>query len=715
MGLLERRTQDALIRLSLSSDNLTRALDIGNTAFRENVALNKEAAIFFEALASKMKTLRNVFTNAAAILGKAFGPVILEIIDTLSAFGLKLQDFAKRMADLPIATKKWIVTLLAALIALGPLLIGLGSFVLIIGAGAGVLGNFIKVMGKLKPAIRALKFTALFTNPFGLAVLAIGLVIAALFKFRNEMITVGENSARVRDFILVVWDEILIAITFVANGIVAVWDKAVLLVGLIWQDLTGVVLAEADTIKLIFKSVGNAVIQSFQIAGLFVTSVFKIMFGVVNKFVEATVDVFFNLLDAFELLKAGKFTEALDAVFGADAKVVNPFEDVPGQFKTALADARAIMTADPIGDVADAWAEKASSRMARTMKAKIKMEAPASEGLKADLKVASEVVKKAGPELGTAFNDLFIKGMQNALAEFAKEAKDVAQLTEDAFKNAFDTIETSLLDFIETGKFNFKDFAQSIMREFNKIVIKSILGDLALKLQGKDSEPGGFLAGIAGLFGGGSGSGGAGAFGVSGGQIGPAEAGFGQAGGLIGPAEASKGTSGVIMAVTDGTAKIGEFFRGLGTKFTDNLKNLGGLFMDGLKGLGTLLTAGAEGAGSVIKGILGVLSAAGAEGGISDQLLGTKRVPLAAFANAKKFAQGGVTSGSDRIPALLSRNEAVVPLSRNRAIPVEGMSGGTTNITFNIETRDAESFKQSRSQMLARLGLDVARARRRTQ
>ena len=117
----------------------------------------------------------------------------------------------------------------------------------------------------------------------------------------------------------------------------------------------------------------------------------------------------------------------------------------------------------------------------------------------------------------------------------------------------------------------------------------------------------------------------------------------------------------------------------------------------------------------MIKGIPGVLSAAGAEGGISDQLLGTKRVPLAAFANAKKFAQGGVTSGSDRIPALLSRNEAVVPLSRNRAIPVEGMSGGTTNITFNIETRDAESFKQSRSQMLARLGLDVARARRRTQ
>jgi hypothetical protein len=295
----------------------------------------------------------------------------------------------------------------------------------------------------------------------------------------------------------------------------------------------------------------------------------------------------------------------------------------------------------------------------------------------------------------------------NALSAYAEEAADVAKLTENAFKNAFDTIETSLLDFIETGKFNFKDFAQSIMREFNKIVIKSLLGDIALKLQGKDASPTGFAAAIAGIFGGSGGS--TGAFGVAGGQIGPeAPAGLGENAAVAG--------NSIVTAVTDGTAQIGDFFSGLGTKFTDGLKGLGGLFMDGIKGLGSLLGAGAEGAGSVIKSILGIFSSAGAEGGISTQLLGRKMVPMAAFANAKKFAQGGVTSGSDRIPALLSRNEAVVPLSRNRAIPIEGgPSGGVTNITFNIETQDAESFQQSRSQMLARVGSAVAIARRRTQ
>ena len=64
---------------------------------------------------------------------------------------------------------------------------------------------------------------------------------------------------------------------------------------------------------------------------------------------------------------------------------------------------------------------------------------------------------------------------------------------------------------------------------------------------------------------------------------------------------------------------------------------------------------------------------------------------------------------------MLSRNEAVIPLSRNRAVPIEGNVGGDTTVNINVQANDVESFKQSQSQMLARFGNSVIKARRRTQ
>ena len=55
----------------------------------------------------------------------------------------------------------------------------------------------------------------------------------------------------------------------------------------------------------------------------------------------------------------------------------------------------------------------------------------------------------------------------------------------------------------------------------------------------------------------------------------------------------------------------------------------------------------------------------------------------------------------DEVPAILQRGERV--LSRRE---VAAGIGGAPNITVNINTRDAESFRQSRAQVAA----DIARA-----
>lgn len=71
----------------------------------------------------------------------------------------------------------------------------------------------------------------------------------------------------------------------------------------------------------------------------------------------------------------------------------------------------------------------------------------------------------------------------------------------------------------------------------------------------------------------------------------------------------------------------------------------------------------------------------------------------------RQFAEG--TPNTSGIPAILHDNEAVIPLSKGRKVPVE-MSGKNdrpgarvVNVTQNIQTPDADSFRKSRDQIAA--------------
>lgn len=132
-----------------------------------------------------------------------------------------------------------------------------------------------------------------------------------------------------------------------------------------------------------------------------------------------------------------------------------------------------------------------------------------------------------------------------------------------------------------------------------------------------------------------------------------------------------------------------------------------------VKELVSLLGGNVSGSGAGgfdLGGIVAGLFGAGAEGGYSESLPGRQAAPLSAFRHAPHFAQGTVnTSG---IPAVLHPNEAVIPLSKGRKIPVEmgENGGGGTHISmpqvFNISTPDADSFRKSRDQVAA----DMAKA-----
>jgi hypothetical protein len=120
------------------------------------------------------------------------------------------------------------------------------------------------------------------------------------------------------------------------------------------------------------------------------------------------------------------------------------------------------------------------------------------------------------------------------------------------------------------------------------------------------------------------------------------------------------------------------------------------------------LTRGMGGPGMGVPGAM--------EGGITGSFVNRYNVQPSAFMGAPHYAEGTAnTSGGH--PAILHDNEAVIPLSRGRKVPVEltGMSsnangGVTVNNHFNISSPDADSFRKSRSQIATDLHAAGARS-----
>jgi len=81
-------------------------------------------------------------------------------------------------------------------------------------------------------------------------------------------------------------------------------------------------------------------------------------------------------------------------------------------------------------------------------------------------------------------------GVQRGLAEYADGAMNAAALAEDAITNGFKGMEDALVEFVKTGKFEFSDFADSVISDLARIAIQqSITGPLA-------SAAGGFLSNL---------------------------------------------------------------------------------------------------------------------------------------------------------------------------------------------------------------------------
>jgi len=164
----------------------------------------------------------------------------------------------------------------------------------------------------------------------------------------------------------------------------------------------------------------------------------------------------------------------------------------------------------------------------------------------------------------------------------------------------------------------------------------------------------------------------------------------------------------LVSAFTSAENAIGEFvktgkldFRSLVTSLLADMAKLSARKFI----LGPLANA-LSGALGNLGGIFApVLHAGGMVGGSAPQ----RMVPAMAFASAPRVHSGGWAGlRPDEVPAILQKGERV--LSRHEASQYG--AGGSQNITINIQTRDAESFRQSRTQVSADIARAVAMGRR---
>jgi hypothetical protein len=93
-------------------------------------------------------------------------------------------------------------------------------------------------------------------------------------------------------------------------------------------------------------------------------------------------------------------------------------------------------------------------------------------------------------------------------------------------------------------------------------------------------------------------------------------------------------------------------------------------------------------------------------GGVVGAGAPSRRVSPMLFASAPRYHGGGIAGlMPDEVPAILQRGEIVIP--RDQAQQRGSTSAPVINMT--IVTRDAESFRQSRGQIMGELAVSLAR------
>lgn len=229
LGISEIRMRDALLRAAGASDLLARSLDIGTTAWEENTALTREAEQRYATFASQMTIVWNTVKDLGITVGTALMPVMLSALEVFKGWIPVLASAAQWFADLSPGLQKVVLGFAGLLAAIGPLLLVFG-----------VLASSVSAVIAIWPVLVA-GFT-LITGPIGLAVIAIVALVAAWYKWGDDVKRiVGETVAAVKTWLVDNFGPIIESTKALFHSLGALFEIVGKLIGAVVEKVYGAV------------------------------------------------------------------------------------------------------------------------------------------------------------------------------------------------------------------------------------------------------------------------------------------------------------------------------------------------------------------------------------------------------------------------------------------------------------------------------------------
>ncbi|MBP1044842.1 phage tail tape measure protein [Enterococcus sp. BWM-S5] len=157
MGITEVRLRDSLLRASNASELFAGAVDLSNTAWKENNALNAEAENKFATTANQIELAKNKINNLAITFGNELLPVIADTLEKSGPLIQSIKDMIQKFADAKPETKQFALGLTGIVVAGGPVLTFLGGLTKGLGGIITGTGKAVQWVGRARSGLLGLE------------------------------------------------------------------------------------------------------------------------------------------------------------------------------------------------------------------------------------------------------------------------------------------------------------------------------------------------------------------------------------------------------------------------------------------------------------------------------------------------------------------------------------------------------------------------------
>lgn len=429
------------------------------------------------------------------------------LLGTVTRFIDRTTDWVRSLRGARAELVNNIVIIGGIVAAIGPVLVMMGLMSFAVGQLVTAFGGLVKGIKIAVKWLRTLTLASLL-NPWLLLAVAIGAVTALLIKYKDTMVTIGGEQATVMDFVLGTWDLIVekvsAAVDWINEALNTLFNEVGKIfegMGIEWGEFTGGFMDK-------MKFIANAGIKLWLIQWAAVKAVFRSITTVIKNFKKMITDVFTGVGD---VIKAAFTLDAEGIKKGLEKLLlVDLHETLVDGVKQTMDEVTEILKSDPLGDLIGDIGERGRRRFVE------RMAAAGKEGRDALTKPPSappteEDGDDPTPKVQPGFMDDFLEGAKLGFKEWTDMAGDAATQGKEFFNTFADGASEAILDFVETGKFSFKDLFNSLIRELNKIALNRIWMGLIQGVQkgfagaGEGGGFGGFLKGFGGGFAGGFG------------------------------------------------------------------------------------------------------------------------------------------------------------------------------------------------------------------